>query len=244
MFCNDNWRICCCSVGQSCPVLCDTMDCNTPGFPVLDYLSLFPRTHFHWISDAIHPSHPLRPLLLILWRTDFKNCESLYCIAVIYITLYINFTSTQKGIKKGTWKKKGSCFFKKKSVCQLLLQNKFSFISGSHIYGFCGELPLISWSQLGLWAWGFDLGMPHMSLFFFFFWRLASYPEQVLLRVKCRRPGEHLDSTSTFQVFIYIMSTDTPLAKANHMAKAKDKRCRSMTLLQKWRRKRYIFART
>ena len=191
--------------------------------------------------ESVMPSNHLllcRPLLLlILWRIDFKNCESLYCIAVIYITLYINSTSTKKGIKKGTWKKKGGCL-KKKSVCQLLLQNKFSFISGSHICGFCGELPLISWSQLGLWAGGFDLGMPHMSLFFFFFfWRLAGYAEHVLLTVKCRRPGEHLDSTSTSQVFIYIMSTDTSLAKANHMAKAKDKRWRNW-----WRR--YICAQT
>ena len=50
-----------------------------------------------------------------------------------------------------------------------------------------------------------------MSLFFYFR-RLAGYAEHVLT-VKCRRPGEHLDSTSTFQVFIYIVSTDTPLPK-------------------------------
>ena len=30
--------ICCCSVPQSCPTLCDPMDCCTPGFPVLHYL--------------------------------------------------------------------------------------------------------------------------------------------------------------------------------------------------------------
>ena len=29
---------CCCSVAQSCPTLCDPMDCSTPGFPVLHYL--------------------------------------------------------------------------------------------------------------------------------------------------------------------------------------------------------------
>ena len=146
MFCNDNWRICCCSVGQSCPVLCDTMDCNTPGFPVLDYLSLFPRTHFHWISDAIHPSHPLRPLLLILWRTDFKNCESLYCIAVIYITLYINFTSTQKGIKKGTWKKRGVVFLKKKVYVS------FCYRTNSHLF-----LAHTSMDFVGSYHWSHDL---------------------------------------------------------------------------------------
>ena len=28
----------CCSVAQSCPPLCNPMDCSTPGFPVLHYL--------------------------------------------------------------------------------------------------------------------------------------------------------------------------------------------------------------
>ena len=32
---------CCCSVSQSCPTLCDPMDCSTPGSPVLHYLSEF-----------------------------------------------------------------------------------------------------------------------------------------------------------------------------------------------------------
>ena len=30
--------ICCCSVTQSCPALCNPMDCSTPGFPVLHRL--------------------------------------------------------------------------------------------------------------------------------------------------------------------------------------------------------------
>ena len=29
---------CCCSVTQSCPTLCDPMDCSTPGFPVHHHL--------------------------------------------------------------------------------------------------------------------------------------------------------------------------------------------------------------
>ena len=61
MFCNDNWRICCCSASQSCPTLCDTMDCNTPGFPVLHYLPEFAQTHVRWVGVAIQPSHPLLP---------------------------------------------------------------------------------------------------------------------------------------------------------------------------------------
>ena len=61
MFCNDNWRICCCLASQSCPTLCDTMDCNTPGFPVLHYLPEFAQTHVRWVGVAIQPSHPLLP---------------------------------------------------------------------------------------------------------------------------------------------------------------------------------------
>ena len=37
------------------------MDCSTPGFPVLHYLTKFAQTHIHWVSDAIQPSHPLLP---------------------------------------------------------------------------------------------------------------------------------------------------------------------------------------
>ena len=50
-----------CSVTQSCPTLCNPMDCSTPGFPVLHYLLEFAQTHIHWVSDAIQPSHPLSP---------------------------------------------------------------------------------------------------------------------------------------------------------------------------------------
>ena len=37
------------------------MDCSTPGFPVLNHLPEFAQTHYHWVSDAIQPSHPLSP---------------------------------------------------------------------------------------------------------------------------------------------------------------------------------------
>ena len=38
---------CCCSVTQSCPTLCDPMDYNTPGLPVLHHLPEFAQTHVH-----------------------------------------------------------------------------------------------------------------------------------------------------------------------------------------------------
>ena len=56
---NIYWVICCCSVTQSCPTLCDPMDCSMPGFPVLHHLLEFAQTHVHWVGDAIQPSPPL-----------------------------------------------------------------------------------------------------------------------------------------------------------------------------------------
>ena len=49
----------CCSVAQSCPTLCDPMNCSMPGFPVLHYLLEFSHTHVHWVGDAIQSFHPL-----------------------------------------------------------------------------------------------------------------------------------------------------------------------------------------
>ena len=39
--------------------------CLTPGLPVHHQLQEFTQTHIHRVSDAIQPSHPLRPLLLL-----------------------------------------------------------------------------------------------------------------------------------------------------------------------------------
>ena len=49
----------CCSVPQSCLTLCDPMDYNTPGFPVLHHLLEFAQTRVHWVNNAIQLSHPL-----------------------------------------------------------------------------------------------------------------------------------------------------------------------------------------
>ena len=40
-------------------VLCDPLDCSTPGLPVLHQLPELDQTHVHRVGDAIQPSHPL-----------------------------------------------------------------------------------------------------------------------------------------------------------------------------------------
>ena len=47
------------SVAQSCPTLCDPMNCSTPGLPVHHQFPEFTQTHGHWVNDPIQPSHPL-----------------------------------------------------------------------------------------------------------------------------------------------------------------------------------------
>ena len=49
------------SVAQSCPTLCDPMNCSTPGLPVHHHLPEFTQTHIHRVGDAIQLSHPLSP---------------------------------------------------------------------------------------------------------------------------------------------------------------------------------------
>ena len=47
------------SVTQSCPTLCDPMNCSMPALPVHHQLPESTQTHVHWVGDAIQPSHPL-----------------------------------------------------------------------------------------------------------------------------------------------------------------------------------------
>ena len=50
------FKIYCCSVAESCPTLCEPVNCNMPGFSVLQG---FVQIHVRWVNDAIQLSHPL-----------------------------------------------------------------------------------------------------------------------------------------------------------------------------------------
>ena len=71
------------SAAQSCPTLCDPMDCSTPGFPVHHQLPDPTQTHVHQVSDAIQPSHPLSspsPSAFNLAQIRVSSNESVLCI--------------------------------------------------------------------------------------------------------------------------------------------------------------------
>ena len=47
------------SAAQSCPTLCNTMNCSMQGLHVHHQLPEFTQTHVHLVGGAIQPSHPL-----------------------------------------------------------------------------------------------------------------------------------------------------------------------------------------
>ena len=50
-----------------------TLNCCMPDSSVLHYLLEFAQTHVHWVSNAIQPSYPLSPLLLLPSIKVFSN---------------------------------------------------------------------------------------------------------------------------------------------------------------------------
>ena len=77
------FRVLCRSVIKLCPALCDPMNCNTPGIPVLYCLLECAQIHVHWVSDAIQLSHPLSPpspLAFSLSSIRVFSSESVLCI--------------------------------------------------------------------------------------------------------------------------------------------------------------------
>ena len=56
------------SVAQSCPTRCYSLlphESQHDNPPCPSHLPEFTQTHIHWVGDAIQPSHPSRPLLLL-----------------------------------------------------------------------------------------------------------------------------------------------------------------------------------
>ena len=65
------------SVAQSCPTLCDPMNCSMPGLQLPE----FTQTHVHWVSDVIQPSHPLwypSPTAFIFLASGFFQMRQLF----------------------------------------------------------------------------------------------------------------------------------------------------------------------
>ena len=62
------------SISQSCPTLCDPMDCSMSGFPVHIQLPELTQTHVHRVRDAIQPSDPVIPFSSCLQSFPTSVC--------------------------------------------------------------------------------------------------------------------------------------------------------------------------
>ena len=76
------------SVAQSCPTLCNPMDCSMLGLPLHHQLLQFTQTHIHRVGDAIQPFHPLlspSPLAFNLSQHQglFQSVSSLRQVAKV-----------------------------------------------------------------------------------------------------------------------------------------------------------------
>ena len=61
------------SVPQSCPTLCNPVDCSTPGFPDHHQLWKLAQIHVHRVGDPSNHLILSRPLLLLTESTDFPQ---------------------------------------------------------------------------------------------------------------------------------------------------------------------------
>ena len=76
------------SVSQSCPTLCEPMDCSMPDFTVHHQLPELAQTHVHRVSNAIQPSHPLLSPSLPAFNLSkhqglFQGVSSLHQVAKV-----------------------------------------------------------------------------------------------------------------------------------------------------------------
>ena len=99
----------CCSVSQSCLILCNPMDSSTPGFPVLHYLPEFAQAHVNWVNHGLQPSYSLSPpsLLPSIFPSIriFTN-ESALCVRwpkYWSFSFSISLPNEYSGISFSTW---------------------------------------------------------------------------------------------------------------------------------------------
>ena len=90
------------SVAQLCLTLCDPINHSTPGLPVHHQLTESTQTHVHWVGDAIQPSHPLCPLLLLpsIFPSIrvFTNESALHIRWLKYWNISFNISPSSEGL--------------------------------------------------------------------------------------------------------------------------------------------------
>ena len=140
------------SVAQSCPTLCDPMDCSTLGFPVHHQLLELAQTHVHQASDVIRLSHPLSspstPAFNLAQHQMFSNGSTLPIRWPKYWSFSISLSNEYSGLisfrtdwfylfaVQGTLK---NHFQLHSSKATILQHSAFFMIQFSHLYMTTGK---------------------------------------------------------------------------------------------------------
>ena len=155
------------SVTQSCPTLCNLMDCSTPGFPFHHQLPELAQTHIHWVGDASQPSHPLSPASppafnlsqhqgLFKWVSSSQQVAKILGVSASSSVLPMN---TQNWFPLG-WnglilqsKRLSRVFFNTTvQTLSVLWHSAFFIVQLSHPYMTAGKIiALIRWTFVALW---------------------------------------------------------------------------------------------
>ena len=144
---NECW---CVVVVQSCPTLCNSIDCSTPGSPVLHYLLEFVQIHVHWVRDAVQPSHPLlppSPFAFIFPSIRVFSNEPALCISPKYWSFSFSITPSNEY--------SGFISFRIDWFDLLAVQRTLKSLLQHH-----------NWKESTLWL------SPFFLVFFFFTWKL------------------------------------------------------------------------
>ena len=153
------------SVAQSCPTLCDPMDCSMPGLPVHHKLLEFAQNHVHWIGDAINHLILCCPLLLLpsfftsirvfsnesvlhirwpnYWSFNFKiSPPNEYSGLISFRMDWSDLLAIQGTLK--------SLLQNHSSKASILLCSAFFIVQLSHPYMTTGKIiPLTRWAFVG-----------------------------------------------------------------------------------------------
>ena len=146
---------CCFSVTQSCPILCNSMNCmNSVNCSMLGFPDLA-QTHVHWVDDAIQPSHPLSPPPLALNLSKigvFSNESTLHIRWPKYWSFslsneYSGLISFRTGwfdhlAVQGTLK----CLQHHSSKVSILWHSALFMVQLSHLYMTTGKIVLSIWT--------------------------------------------------------------------------------------------------
>ena len=147
----------CWPVAKLCPTLCSPMNCSTLVFPVFHCLLKFAQILVYWLTDAIHPSHPLplsSPFVFNLSQHQglFQWVRSSYQVAkVVELKLQhqsfqwifrVDFPLGLAGLQEVLWSKELSRVFSSTTIWKhQFLGAQPSSWSNSHIHTWLLEKP-------------------------------------------------------------------------------------------------------